>query len=127
MKKPQLNSKSIITQKEFENGIWQFIIDHSVPVDEKLRIVKFNATTQEDLMSRIYSRATLVYKIKNEEQIEKENAKKIGQYRYLLSQHHKSNRLQEKIEKLKKNNILKYKILRYVRIFRDYLIERWAK
>jgi len=127
MKNYKLKTTAIVTQKELENGIWQFLIDHSVPYEKDLWLVKYlQISTKEDLMRRIYSRATGLYKVKDEEKIKKELEKKVA---YLI-QLEKGDKIvkirEEKILKLRLRNKLKYNFILFLRRTINTLIHKWT-
>ena len=123
----KVKTSDILTQKELESGIWQFLIDHSVPYEKDLWLVKFlQISTKEDLMRRIYARASGLYKIKNEQEIKRQLQNRIEFLHGLEIQYKKSNKREIKINRLKKDCLWKYKIIVFLRKITKKLIKEWV-
>lgn len=123
----KVKTNNIITQKELENGIWQFLIDHSVPYEKDLWLVKFlQISTKEDLMRRIYSRATGLYKIKDEGKIKKEMEKKVAYLQSLEIGAKKAKKREQELVKLRNKTKWKYDLIMWLRRKINKLIDRWC-
>ena len=123
-----VKTNSIISQKELENGIWQFLIDHSVPYEKDLWLVKFlQISTKEDLMKRIYSRATGLYKIKDEDKIKKEMQKKVEFLQGLEMAHKNSKNRELRLITLRNKSKWKYNLIMSLRRIVNKLVDRWTK
>jgi len=72
----RVESKTL-TQKELENGIWQFLLDHAKCFDDNLWKVSLMMKSKDEVMSRIFARASLMYKIKDEDKIQAEQRKQM--------------------------------------------------
>ena len=125
--KPKLKCSEILSQKELENGIWQFLIDHSVPFEKDLWLVKFlQISTKEDLMRRIYARASGLYKIKDEEQIKKQMEKKVEYYKGLQYGDKVNRTKQSLLIKLRNKCKWKYDFIMLCRKQINKLINKWT-
>lgn len=89
---------------------------------ENVYHVKFGVTTQDDLMRRIYSRASGMYRIKDEDEIEKELHKMIEQYAALKRVHKDADIREKKICKLPK---WKQSVILRLRKTTNKLIGKW--
>lgn len=118
-----VKTNEIITQKQLENGIWQFILDHSRPFQEDLIVVKFTTTDKNDLFRRIYARATGLYKIKDEDKLEIELQKRINKYYALKIFKDNCDKKEYNFQQLKKTNPIKYRVVLYLRKFINKLIK----
>ncbi len=126
-KKIKINTTQNVTQKELENGLWQFMMDHAVPFEKGLWQVKYlPITTKEDLMRRIYSRATNLYKIKDEEKIEKELEKRIGYLQSLLVGAKISKKKQSDLNNLLKKSKWKHSVVVYLHMVANKLTKMWC-
>lgn len=127
MRNIKIKTSDIITQKELENGLWQFMIDHAVPFEKGLWQVKYlPITTKQDLMRRIYSRATNLYKIKDEDKIERELKKRIEYLQSLLNNSKDVVEKQKRIHKLESKSLWRYKIIIFLRKLLNKLIKKWC-
>lgn len=125
--KVKIKTSEIITQKELENGIWQFMVDHAVPFGKDLYQVKYlPITTKENLMRRIYARATFLYKIKDEEKIQKELEDKISYLQALEVGAKKTNKKQAALDNLKKKCYWKWRVIHNLRKLVNRLIKQWC-
>lgn len=123
----KVKTSEIISQKELENGIWQFLIDHSVPYEKDLWLVKFlQISTKEDLMRRIYSRATGLYKIKDEGKIKKEMEKKVAYLQRLEFGARKAKQREQELIKLRDRVKWKYNLIMWLRRRINKLVDKWC-
>lgn len=123
----KVKTSEIISQKELENGIWQFLIDHSVPYEKDLWLVKFlQISTKEDLMRRIYSRATGLYKIKDEGKIKKEMEKKVAYLQRLEFGARKAKQREQELIKLRDRVKRKYNLIMWLRRRINKLVDKWC-
>lgn len=123
----KVKTSEIISQKELENGIWQFLIDHSVPYEKDLWLVKFlQISTKEDLMRRIYSRATGLYKIKDEGKIKKEMEKKVAYLQRLEFGARKAKQREQELIKLRDRVKWKYNLIMWLRRRINKLVNKWC-
>lgn len=123
----KVKTSEIISQKELENGIWQFLIDHSVPYQKDLWLVKFlQISTKEDLMRRIYSRATGLYKIKDEGKIKKEMEKKVAYLQRLEFGARKAKQREQELIKLRDRVKWKYNLIMWLRRRINKLVDKWC-
>lgn len=123
----KVKTSEIISQKELENGIWQFLIDHSVPYEKDLWLVKFlQISTKEDLMKRIYSRATGLYKIKDEGKIKKEMEKKVAYLQRLEFGARKAKQREQELIKLRDRVKWKYNLIMWLRRRINKLVDKWC-
>lgn len=122
MKKPTLISKGSITQKELEDGIWQFVIDHGRRIKDNMWIVRFGISTKDDLLRRIYSRATGIYRIKDEDKIDREILRSGENYLHNIRRWRIADEREAKINRLPK---MKKWIIISLRRIANYLIKKW--
>lgn len=128
-KKPKMKEKGFFTQSELENGFYQFVIDHSVPYEKSLYKSRFSFVDKNDLIRRVYARATFNYRIKDESYIEKELDKNINFYDYLKKQNDLDKEYRKKLSKLKMNGVIgkvKYFIIISMNQMVNKLKKRWV-
>lgn len=111
-----------ITQKEFETGIYHFMLDHAQFFDEECYRVTFNFKNKQDLMRRIYARATGVFIAIDSTQIEKKLLKKHARYKTAIKQLEQREGRDRKLEMFKVGTFWQ-KILRRI-ILRMRELER---
>ena len=126
MKKPKMKQIGFFTQKDIERGIYQFVIDHARPMEDNFYKASFEFTTKEELLRRIYARATSIYRIKDEEKIQNELSKKSRQYTQYKNTANRIILNNKKLNKLQHKNIIKYKILILLDKIRKNLFNKWV-
>lgn len=127
--KPKM--KSLLSITDIEKGIWQFMIDHGQWIGNNKRLyINFVIDGENvdqmknNIISRIFSRASGLYKIKNEKEFIDES-KKEGQLMFILKERYrKSTRRETKINKLPKYKKL---IIITLRKILNHFIEIWTK
>ena len=122
-KKTKVGNGKGITYKEFENGLWVFCLDHAVH-NGKFLSVKFGVTDKKDLIRRVMARATGVYKIKNQSEIDKQMEKESKYVSYLISNHKKSSKREKAISNLPE---WKQKVILFMRTATKKIIETFIK
>ena len=100
--KLKLKKAKTITLKDVEKGVWQFVLDHAVVRGENLYEVKFGCSSKDQLMKRIYARATGVYKIKNEGKLKEQKEKSIKHINKLITKKKELGQRESKIYRLPK-------------------------
>ena len=124
MKRWKIKQQGLLTQKELENGIWQFCLDHGHCLDGEIWQIKFPVKSKQQLISRIYSRASLMYKIKDEENIDKEIQQAITKY---MGQKEMLKRYTDRIAAIEKLPPFKRKVIKTATAIIKKLTDKWIK
>lgn len=111
MKKPKMKNTGFFTQKDIERGIYDFLIDHAYPIENTTWRATVNFTTKEELIRRIYARATNAFKIKDEKDVKKQLDKKVAHFKTAMNFYNKQIQKNNLYMKLRDNHTLKYRIL----------------
>ncbi len=108
--------------RDLEMGIYLFCLDHAVFINKNLYSVRFVFPNKEDLLRRIWSRGTFIYKIKDEEKIQEDLKKAEAHYFYLKQNEERLNKINHKMNKLPK---YKKFIIVKLRQLANYLLKKW--
>lgn len=102
MRNRKVKTNGFLTQKDIERGICWFISDHAHYVGENLWQVSFQYRNQEQLISRIYARASGIYRIKDDDILKEQEKKATEKYFTMKTYFSKYTKKQSKIDKLPK-------------------------
>lgn len=128
--KIKMKEDFLLSQKDIERGIWQFVLDHSIPYKKDLYKCIIATTGKDDLIRRIYSRATNSYKIKDEEYARKELKEESAYYDAIRRKDKKTNDTLAHLGDLEKRGIIGYikaKTIKYLAYLHKKLLEKWVK
>lgn len=118
--KYKVRDRNII--KDLERGIYQFCVDHGRALPNKSIKSSFIFSDKDDLLRRIYARATEIYKVTDEKEISEKMEKIDKEYWEMLAVRNKLSEREKKINNLPK--FKKYVILK-LRQIANKLANKW--
>lgn len=126
--KTKISKTTLLTQKELENGMWQFLLDHSLVLGGGYYSVKYlKLTTKEDFLKRMYARASGFYKVKDEDKLKEEMITKTEQLENLLKWKNFNVNKENKLFILRDKCKWKYNLIVYTRKLMNKLLLKWTK